>query len=317
MALIDEIIEIDIDLASMSLSPLVHRTFACFLKMQGGVNSILINQSNLDEEIENIHADHQSEVRTWFKSGGSSLRVYSNNVEYLGKLKEIEEYNLIFAGNLAADQLKIHKSLKKELLLDKHLFFTVDKNFNIKDYPKGRGVHAMLSDEKVSTLEMFEYLAPYTKVDYYRKNNFETSKIEGLPLKTLSFLTSNNIGSLVYFSEFKENKYYNIVDVAGFGLNRNFLIKDLEYKIKNRSLTALSNGNKYNDMTLAKLDNVSASCCDFYVDLGIMESYTTSYVPKSKQQTEDVVNGIARGFKVSYKPLDEIKKMHINLQEEL
>lgn len=312
--LVDELIEIDLDLASIAVLPKFHRIFAVFFDLTTGDKQITITPSSLESDLKKIATDDtKSLIKLWFASGGNKLTIV-NTKNDISEIDSIEAKNLIFDGNDINQQLAYYKKLPIELIKDKNLFFTVDNNTNLENYPKSRDVFFYL---KGSNNSIFEYFAPYTQDKYYAKNNYKTSNLQGNKLTSLDYILQNNIGALVYFPEFKESKYLNIKDATGFNYNLDVLKDDIESDIKANLLTALSSNNLYNQANILRLENVLASTLDTYIDLNLILKYSTASLPYSKQAQIDIKNDILRGLKANYTVESEIQRTQVNLTEEV
>lgn len=309
--LIDEVVYIDIESAARAATVNQYRNFGIVTKLSTKDHYIHIDQSSLDAALELI-ADplHKSFIKMWFASNGSAI--YAVNEETLNELSNPPFLSLII--NQKNDQLKAYRAIPQELQAQLQLFFTVNKGTNLQDYPKGRNVFYFLDQPEGA---LAEYLAPYTSVSYYAKNNFKTSKLQGFKDLALDWYRSSNVGALLFWPSINQSEYFNIKDSAGFNLNLDFLRTDLETDVKNRMFTALQSDNSYSQSNISRLENVMAEAALWYEGLNLISSYKTSSIPEKMQRPQDRVNNIVRGFKLQYCIENEIAEIHCVIKEEL
>jgi hypothetical protein len=314
--LIDEIIVVEFKLSDIVSLPKVHRKFATFGKIND--DKLVLTKSNLKDFLQNItDEDLKTYVQTWFAAGGSCLTIYNLREDLDFSAINIEEGNIILAGLEVAEQLAIYKSLSALQKKDKYFYVSYTTQDTLVDEFKGsRDIHAMLLDGQ-NAEPVFEYFAPYTKDGYYKQNNFMNSNLVGMRLESLNYLKENNLGALVHFPEFSQNKFFNIGDSAGYNYNINMLRKDLEIKAKEYMFNALQMDNTYNQNTISTLELQLAKAADYYADLGLIKAYETSSVALSKQDINDIKNGVVKGYTLKYKAVTEMKELAVGIQENI
>lgn len=317
--LIDELIQIDLNLASVAQLPLIHRKFAMLANLTTSDEYMVITKSSLETDLKKIDKANNTKVssssliRTWFENGGIELTII-NAKKDIEKLTKIEPKNIILVGLPTAEQLTIYNKLAADVKANKNIFFSIELNTKLENYPKGRNTFFYLDGNPHS---FFAYFAPYSQAKYYTSNNYKTSSFQGVKLESLDYVLLNNIGALVYFPEFKESKYINIKDSAGFNYNLDVLKDDLQADIKANLLTALSSNNLYNQSNILRLENVMAMTADKYVEINLISSFKTASLPLDRQTPADIKNNILRGLMIRYKVETEIEQVKVTIQEEV
>lgn len=243
--LIDEIIHVDIVSSSVAQIPFQHRTFAMFADIAD--TSITLDRTNYADYVVGLtDATLANYINLWFSANGQALTIYQTPVEptppddggeddgevedgtdnpqlMAVSIPEIAEGNVILGNLDFATQQSLYSAFSATDKANLSFFFNVKVDDDISTMTLARNIYFMLVDTNAdSNNYIFEYLAPYTQARYYRRNNFETSNLAGLKVTSLDLLTANNFGSLVYFPEFSESKYYNMVDSSGYMLNWDF-----------------------------------------------------------------------------------------------
>lgn len=317
--LVDEIIHVDITLSSIATVASIHRQFAMLCAVD---NTIYLTLANWQDEVGKLTDDIiKSYVTIWFNSGGQNLTLYNSNGDIANY--SIAEGSIILAGLASADQETAYKALGEEITGYKNIFISAKPGDDLSYITPARNKFCFLvndnggadSENSAADNVVFEYLAPYSQDKYYRKNNFESSNLAGLNLVSLSSLKSANLGALVYFPEFQESKYYNIVDFSGYPMNWDFLKDDLKVDIQAKMLTLLATDDAYDQANIARLESSMVKVSQFYIDNNLIYGVKTSSLPLVKQSTEDFKKGIIRGFTLNYVPKAEIKEVYVGLVE--
>lgn len=316
-SVIDEIIEINITLADVFSFVGNKRKFAFFGEVFDGGDLVELDRGNINDYI--IKLTNQNTIKilqTWFNSGGQAITIINMNTILEEKTVDFEAKNLILAGLQSADQLIVYDMYK---LLNKRIFLTKNKNDDFEAVAKSRDVAIFLIGN-LGTIEedlpIFEYYAKYTNQYFFKKNNFENSlKFKGQKIETINYLISNNIGCLMVLEDNNPSIYYNMVDNAGYDVNLGFLKDDLVNKIQINNINCLKVNNQYNQSTINRLDASIKKAALFFVELGKIGDFKQTLIPFNKQQTEDIKNGVVKGFTLKYQALTEIKRTQVNLIE--
>ena len=315
-SIIDEIIVVDVKLFEVASSPMLHRKFAFF----GGCkkDKLEITKANLEEALGQIILDGTKDyVNMWFNSGGTSLTIY-NYVKGGNVNTDVVEQNIILAGLQLEDQqaiYNVYKATTKNLFLTKYLSDTLEVVPARTSY-----VFIATSDEAspyTADYPMFQYLAPYTIQYKYRKNNFESSNLQGGNFDSTQPFVDGKFGTLLYIENLTGYYFYNMVDTKGFNLNWNFLQGDIKAKIQADLLTLIANNNSYNQSAINTWHNTCKNSLIYFKNMGLINGFTTIATTYSEQTIEDLKMGVYKSIQVNYSPAPEIRELHVDLVEDL
>lgn len=318
-SIIDEIIEIDVTLADIFVLSSVKRQFAFFGEVVGGAEQITLKRVDINNYYANLTDEKTKKILSiWFNSGGTQITIL--NMETLNNdlVVKFDAKNLILAGLYSADQLKAYNMYK---INNKRIFLTKKQSDNFDEVVKNRETAIFLVGNTGlpdDDYPVFEYYAKYSQNFYYKKNNFENSKnYIGLKLDSIDYLTSNNIGSLLVIDSNNPSIFYNMVDTAGYDINLSFLKDDLVDKIQENIINTLKVDNSYNQSTINMIDLAIKKSAVYFIDLKRIQAFSQSLIPFKKQEQTDIKQGICKGFILKYVPNTEIKKVKLNLVENI